>query len=75
MIINKNTNPRREIYYLGALAIEVLSDQSGRISLIELFHKVNKKEDITMSLFLLVLDWLYLTDTIEQDQGVIKLCS
>ncbi|MFA6138599.1 MAG: ABC-three component system middle component 6 [Sulfurimonas sp.] len=73
--MNENTNPRREIYYLGALTIEVLNNYNGKIELFELFHRVNKKEEITMNLFLFVLDWLYLTNTIEQKKGVIKLCS
>lgn len=75
MITSENTNPRREIYYLGALAIEVLNKHNGKAELFELFQKVNKKEEIAMNLFLFVLDWLYLTDTIKQERGIIKLCS
>lgn len=73
MITNDNTNPRREIYYLGALTIEVLNN-NGKTQLFELFQKVNEKEEITMNLFLFVLDWLYFTDTIKQERGVIELC-
>lgn len=75
MIISNNTNPRREIYYLGALTIEVLNQESKNIDLFDLFHKVNNQEEITMNLFLFVLDWLYLTETIELHNGAIKLCS
>jgi hypothetical protein len=74
MITNDNTNPRREIYYLGALTIEILNNNDGKTQLFELFQKVNEKEEISMNLFLFVLDWLYLTDTIKHERGVITLC-
>lgn len=75
MIISQNTNPKREIYYLGALAIEVLNKHNKKIHLFDLFEKVIEKEEISMKLFLFVLDWLYLIDSIKQENGVIKLCS
>lgn len=75
MIVSHNTNPKREIYYLGALAIEILNGRDKTMSLFDLFHQINTKEEISMNLFLFVLDWLYLTDAIEQNNGVIKLCS
>ncbi|MCK9474084.1 ABC-three component system middle component 6 [Sulfurimonas sp.] len=74
MITNDDTNPRREIYYLGALTIEVLNNSNGKIPLLDLFQKVNEEEEITINLFLFVLDWLYLTDTIKQERGVVELC-
>ena len=75
MIVSHNTNPKREIYYLGALAIEILNERDKKMNLFDLFHQINEKEEISMNLFLFVLDWLYLADTIEQNDGVIKLCS
>lgn len=75
MIVSQNTNPKREIYYLGALTLEVLNKENGKIDLFDLFQIITEKEEIAMNLFLFVLDWLYLLDTIEQDNGVIKLCS
>ena len=75
MIVTQNTNPKREIYYLGALTLEVLKQDNGKVDLFDLFQRVTEKEEIGMSLFLFVLDWLFLIDTIKQDNGVIKLCS
>jgi hypothetical protein len=75
MIINQNTNPKREIYYLGALTLEALQQGNGRVDLFDLFQRVTEKEEIAMSLFLFVLDWLFLINTIEQNNGVITLCS
>ena len=75
MIITQNTNPKREIYYLGALTLEVLVKENGKSNLFDLFQKITEKEEIAMSLFLFVLDWLYLLGTIEENNGEIKLCS
>lgn len=75
MILNNNTTPKREIYYLGSLTIEVLNTKAGSIDLFELFLEVNSREEMTMNLFLLVLDWLYLIEIIKHEDGVIKLCS
>jgi len=74
MIVDSNTNPKRDIYYLGALAIEILKEQSS-IHLFDLYQKLNTKEEISMHLFIFVLDWLYLIDAIEQKEGEVLLCS
>lgn len=53
MITNYNTNPRREIYYLGALTIEILNNNNGKTQLFELFQKVNeKRRDYDESFFI-----------------------
>jgi len=75
MIVNQNTNPTREIYYLGALAIEILSKKNGEVNLFDLYQYLNEEEEISMHLFLFILDWLYLIDAIQQKNGVIRLCS
>ena len=75
MIVNQNTNPKREIYYLGALTIEILGKKNGEINLFDLYQYLNEEEEISMHLFLFILDWLYLIDAIQQKNGVIRLCS
>ena len=74
MIVDSNTIPKRGIYYLGAEAIEILKEQNS-INLFDLYHQLNKREEISMHLFIFVLDWLYLIDAIVQDNGEIQLCS
>lgn len=75
MIVNQNTNPKREIYYLGALTIEILGKKNGEINLFDLYQYLNEEEEIGIHLFLFILDWLYLIDAIQQKNGVIRLCS
>lgn len=74
MIVDENTNPKRDIYYLGALTIEALEKENS-ISLLDLYQSLNAKESISMHLFIFVLDWLYLINAIEQENGEIRLCS
>ena len=74
MLVNINTNPQRNLYYLGSLVLETLKDYKV-IELFDLYEIVNKKEEINMQLFIFVLDWLFLIDTIKQTNGKIELCS
>lgn len=73
MIVDTNTNPKREIYYLGALTIKILKNKNS-INLFDLYQELNAMEEISMHLFLFVLDWLYIIDSIKHDDGKIKLC-
>lgn len=73
MLVNINTNPQRNLYYLGSLVLETLKDYKV-IELFDLYEIINKKEEINMQLFIFVLDWLFLIDTIKQTNGKIELC-
>jgi len=74
MLVDINTNPQRNIYYLGSLVLEALKD-CKIIELFDLYEIINKKEEINMQLFIFVLDWLFMLDTIKQTDGKIELCS
>jgi len=73
MIVNINTNPQRNLYYLGSLILETLKDCKV-IELFDLYEIVNKKEETNMQLFIFVLDWLFIIDAIKQTSGKIELC-
>ncbi len=73
MLVNINTNPQRNLYYLGSLVLETLNDYKV-IKLFDLYEIVNKKEEINMQLFIFVLDWLFIIDAIKQNNGKIELC-
>jgi hypothetical protein len=73
MLVNINTNPQRNLYYLGSLVLETLKDYKV-IKLFDLYEIVNKKEEINIQLFIFVLDWLFIIDTIKQTNGKIELC-
>ena len=76
MIINKNTNPERDLYYLGGKVIEVLNmfDQQ-EIDYFELYINLNKVNKISINLYSLVLDWLFILGVIKKgNKSVIVKC-
>ncbi len=75
MILGKDIHPQRKIYYLGAVVIELLNttDNKGN-DFLSLYQQVGKKEKISMNLFALTLDWLYILGLIENNRGLIRKC-
>ena len=74
MIIDKNINPQRDVYYLGALLINVLKDNTSEISFFEAFIQINQLEKVSMNLYILAVDWLYLLGAISSKDGRIVKC-
>ncbi|MBA5249075.1 MAG: hypothetical protein FE834_06020 [Gammaproteobacteria bacterium] len=75
MIIDKDTNPAKDIYYLGAQLLEVLDKhQSNTIDLFQAFALFNQKIKISMGLFILTLDWLFILGSIRLDNKEIIKC-
>lgn len=76
MIINKNINPERDLYYLGGKVIEALNNlKQKQIDYFELFLLINKTNKISLNLYSLALDWLYILGVIKKgDKGVIEKC-
>ncbi len=76
MIINKNINPERDLYYLGGKVIEVLySHPQNEIDYFDLFISVNKLNSLSINLYSLVLDWLFILGVIKKGKkGMILKC-
>lgn len=76
MIINKNTNPERDLYYLGGKVIEVLNSvNKNEIDYFDLFISVNKLNKVSLNLYSLVLDWLFILGVIKKgNKGLIIKC-
>ncbi|MCK9224009.1 MAG: hypothetical protein M0R46_08140 [Candidatus Muirbacterium halophilum] len=75
MIINKDINPEREIYYLGALVIDILNNNSyKKMDFFELFQALNEKIKISVYLYILTLDWLFILGLITKKQEAIIKC-
>lgn len=75
MILGKDIHPQRKIYYLGAVVIEILNTTSNKGNdFLSLYQQVSKKEKISMNLFALTLDWLYVLGLIENKKGLIQKC-
>ena len=74
MINDKNTNPQRDLYYLGGVVIDVLHNTNNEESFFDIFEKVREKENISMNLFSLTIDWLYLLDVVKLNKGRLEKC-
>ena len=75
MIIGKDIHPQRKIYYLGAVVLEILKKAPDkRPDFFDVYQQVNASENISIKLFTLCLDWLYLLGAIRSDKGHIERC-
>lgn len=76
MIINSNITPDRDLYYLGGKVIEVLvSNEEQEVDYFDLFQRVNTELTISLNLYTLVLDWLFIIGVINNaENGLIKKC-
>lgn len=76
MIINKNINPERDLYYLGGKVIEVLNTlKQNQIDYFELYILLNKTSKVSLNLYSLALDWLFILGVIKKgNKGVIEKC-
>jgi len=76
MIINKDINPRRQVYYLAGVILHAFVElQTPEVQFFDLFESVNKKEPISITLFAYALDWLYLLGAVSAEGPLIKRCS
>ena len=74
MIINKDINPIRNIYYLGGRLIDILQNHDKGLLIYDAYEAMIEKVDISMNMFTLTLDWLYLIDVITIEDGRIYKC-
>jgi hypothetical protein len=74
MINDKNTNPQRDLYYLGGVVIDALHQASNDDGFFDIFEKVRERETISMNLFSLTIDWLYLLDAVKIKNGRLEKC-
>lgn len=75
MIVDKDTHPERKIYYLGALVLEILNNNSKNDSdFLEVFQQLKERAKVSMNLFTLTLDWLFLLGAIDTNRGRIEKC-
>ncbi len=73
MLLPNNIHPENTIYYNGAVVISTLSEFKT-LDTIELFDKVKEQKNMTLQVFLLCLDWLYLISVAEVRNGKVELC-
>jgi len=76
MIIDKNINPERDLYYLGGILIDVLlNNENKEVDYMDLYILMNSKKEITINLYSLTLDWLFILGLVAKGEiGKIKIC-
>lgn len=75
MLLPDNIHPEQSIYYNGAFVLQALREQRV-MDLLDLYLNTQKLREMTMPVFVLCLDWLFLLNLISlNEQGSVELCS
>jgi len=74
MLLPDNIHPDNSIYYNGAFVIDCLQKGNSH-KMFELYQEVKSKKQMSFSVFILCLDWLYLLDVAKLNtNGEVELC-
>ena len=75
MLLPDNVHPDQTIYYNASFVISQLQEAKS-VELFNLYDEVQSRKAMSFSTFQLCLDWLFLIDVIESDDGrVVTLCT
>lgn len=76
MIVSKNTNPEKDLYYLGSKVIELLgASNNAKFDYFKLYQSLNTEQKVSLNLYSLVLDWLFILGIIKNsNNGTIEKC-
>ena len=74
MLLPDNIHPELSIYYNGSVILTEL-EKIPEQKLVELYYNVKKSNDMSFSVFVLSLDWLYLIQSAQiNEKGVVRKC-
>ena len=74
MLLPDNIHPELSIYYNDALVLSELQKQNKQ-SIINLYQKIRTTCNMSFSTFILCLDWLYLIEVAQINEGgYVELC-
>lgn len=75
MLLPDNIHPEQSIYYNGAFVLRALREQPAT-DLLDLYVNTQSHRQMTMPVFVLCLDWLFLLNLVNlTEQGAVELCS
>ncbi len=75
MLLPDNVHPEQSIYFNGAFVLQALQEARS-LDLLELFLATQGKQEMSMPVFVLCLDWLYLLNLVRlTERGIVELCS
>ncbi|WP_434335211.1 ABC-three component system middle component 6 [Mycoplasma capricolum] len=75
MLLPKNIHPKTSVYYNAYIVLKELK-KYDKIHIMELFININQENVISLALYTLCLDWLFIIGCIKMDnKGCVRLCS
>lgn len=75
MLLPDNIHPEQSIYYNGAFVLQALREYRI-MDLLNLYISTQKQREMTMPVFVLCLDWLFLLNLVSMnEEGKVELCS
>jgi len=75
VILPVDVSPKESLYYIGGAVLDILKKSNKRMGFVDLFSELNKELKLSINLFILVLDWLFLVEAaVVEDDGVVRLC-
>jgi hypothetical protein len=70
MIVSRDIHPERDFYYLGAKVIRILEESKTKtIDFFETYSTLKKQENVSINLYVLTLDWLFLLRVIDKNEN------
>lgn len=73
MFLPKNLSPDDCVYYNAAYVLKSLLKRH-QLSVADLYCDVRSHHEMSFSMYVLCLDWLFLIDSIRFEEGRIALC-
>lgn len=74
MLMPENIHPENSLYYTGSVLLSHLFT-SRKVDLLELYSLITEETKMTFSLYVLSIDWLFLSGLIKIEKGQVILCS
>jgi hypothetical protein len=74
MLVPDNIHPEQTIYFNGAIVLKAIQEHR-MMDMLDLYMLTSNKREMSMPVFLLCLDWLFLLDLIKlNDSGEVEIC-
>jgi hypothetical protein len=75
MLLPDNVHPENTVYYNGAFVLEAARSHPGS-DWLDLYAEVRDSRNMSVAVFVLSLDWLFLLELITLDKyGRVRVCS
>lgn len=75
MLVPDNIHPERTIYFNGAFVLKMIQKHQS-MNLLDLYIQVKTEREMSMPIFILCLDWLFLLNLVKlNNHGKVELCS